>query len=270
VVAIVTPEPRGVARPAVRYGVPILLGVTAAFGWWWSARMAADMRGTSQASNMRTDTIGTGAMAMTSGEFGVVAFLAAWLAMMVAMMLPAVTPVVKLFARAAVRGRVAPVPYFVTGYLAVWTALGVPAYIAWKWLETPLADRATWVGRMAGGAVGIAGIWQLTPLKARCLRHCRSPLSVFLRNGRRLERPGGAATMGARHGLYCLGCCWAMFALLVAIGTMNLAWMLLLTALIVSEKTFAHGEQIAKLAAVVFVALGLVLLASPSTLYRIT
>ena len=76
--------------------------------------------------------------------------------------------------------------------------------------------------------------------------------------------------MGATHGLFCVGCCWAMFALLVAIGTMNIGWMLLLTALIVTEKTFRHGERVAMVAGAGFVIVGLVLLASPGSIETIT
>lgn len=76
--------------------------------------------------------------------------------------------------------------------------------------------------------------------------------------------------MGASHGFFCIGCCWAMFALLVAIGTMNIAWMLVLTALIVTEKTSRHGERVAMVAGAAFVVLGTVLLASPGTIDTIT
>ena len=249
----------GSGRPAVRYGVPLVLGLGALIGWWWSGRSAHDM-GTSV---MRDGMAGGSPM-------GLAAFLVAWLAMMTAMMLPAITPVVKLYARASTQGRVAPLPFFVGGYLAVWTVLGVPAYFAWRWLDVPLSDGAAWAGRLAGGVLVGAGLWQLTPLKDICLRHCRSPMSFFLRHGRRLEQPVGAARMGAFHGLFCLGCCWAMFAILVAIGTMNIGWMLALTALIVAEKTFPRGNRIALAAGVVFVTLGVLLVASPATIARMT
>ena len=245
---------------AMRYVVPAALFACAALGWWWSVRMAGNMR----ASGMRAMDMSSGS-AMSAG-----AFLVAWMAMMAAMMFPAITPVVKLYARAAGQHRVAPLPYFVTGYLVVWMVLGVPAYFAWRSLETPLADGASWAGRVAGAVFVVAGVWQVTPLKDVCLSHCRSPLSFFMRYGGRIGRPLGAARMGAAHGLFCVGCCWAMFALLVAVGTMNIGWMLALTALIVVEKTFRHGEVAARAAGAIFIILGVLLLAAPSTIHALT
>ena len=247
-------------RPSVRYGVPLTLLAAAGFGWWWSARMADDMG---------ADAMGSMDMYAKSA-MNAAGFLVAWLAMMVAMMFPAVAPVVKLYARAAGQHRVAPLPYFVGGYLVIWMALGVPAYFAWRALELPLAEGADWVARLAGACFVAAGVWQLSPLKQLCLRHCRSPMSFFLRYGRRIEQPTGAARMGATHGLFCVGCCWAMFVLLVAIGTMNVGWMLILTALIVTEKSFRQGERVATVAGAAFVVLGVALLASPGTIESIT
>lgn len=247
-------------RRGVRYGVPVALMFAAGLGWWWSARMASDMRAG-----------GSGEMMMSKqSTVSVAGFMVAWLAMMAAMMLPAVTPVVKLYALAASRRRVAPLPYFVAGYLTVWLVLGVPAYVAWRALDMPLTEGAGWAARVAGGVFVAAGVWQLTPLKILCLRHCRSPMSFFLRYGGRLERPVQATRMGASHGLFCVGCCWAMFAVLVAVGTMNLGWMLILTALIATEKIFRRGERIAAWAGGVFVVLGAVLLAWPGTMDAVT
>ena len=256
VAELTSPGLRAVDRPVVRYGVPVVLLSAAALGWWWSVRMAQEMR----AGGM------SGMGMSTESAMNTVGFLVAWLAMMTAMMLPSMTPVVKLYALASGLRRVASLPYFVGGYLAVWLLLGVPAYFAWRALYMPLAEGTDWTGRLAGGAFVAAGVWQLSPLKELCLRHCRSPMSFFLRYGGRLDRPLGASRMGASHGLFCVGCCWAMFALLVAIGTMNLGWMLVLTALIVTEKTFRHGERVATVAGAALVVLGIVLLASPATI----
>ena len=212
----------------------------------------------------------SGMLMSAQSATGAAGFLLAWLAMMVAMMLPAMTPVVKLYALASNQRRVAPLSYFVGGYLVVWLLLGVPAYFAWRALQIPLAEGAEWVARLAGGALVAAGIWQLTPLKELCLRHCRSPMSFFLRYGGRIQRPFGASRMGATHGLFCIGCCWAMFIVLVAVGTMNIGWMLVLTALIVTEKLYRHGQRVATIAGVAFLILGTVLLASPGSINIIT
>ena len=198
------------------------------------------------------------------------AFLVAWVAMMSAMMFPAISPVVRLYARAAAAGRVAPLPAFVAGYIVVWTAVGLPGYLGWRVLMDPIAEGRAWVGRLAGIVLLVAALWQLTPLKSVCLRHCRSPLSFFLRFGRSVTRPVGALRMGAHHGLYCLGCCWALMAVLVAMGTMHVAWMAGLALLILAEKNVPSGERIALAAAAVFIILGVALLVHPSTLAAVT
>ena len=117
---------------------------------------------------------------------------------------------------------------------------------------------------------GHCGDIDLSGIKAICLRHCRSPLGFFLAAGNRLRRPLGALRMGATHAAYCIGCCWALFAVLVALGTMHLPWMVALTALIVAEKHHPRGERLATAGALAFAALGTALLLEPATLVRIT
>jgi predicted metal-binding membrane protein len=234
--------------------LPVALLGVAGVGWWWSARMADDMTG--------------GAMGMSDTmSFG--AFAVAWVAMMAAMMLPAVLPVVRLYARAAAQGRAAPLPFFVAGYLAVWSTMALPGYLGWRAFEMPLAEGRRWVGVLAGATLIAAALWQLTPMKASCLRHCRSPIGFFLRFGGRVSRPLGALRMGIAHGLFCLGCCWALFAVLVVVGTMNVLWMGVLTAFVLLEKNGARGE-IARGGALAFAALGIALIAQPSLLTHLT
>lgn len=243
------PRRRGIG---LRTATPAVLFVLAALGWWWSVRMAS-----------------MGAMA---GGHGVTIgpFLVAWVAMMGAMMFPAIAPVVTLYGRAAAAGRVAPLPFFVAGYLAVWTSVGVPAYWASLALMEPIASAEPWAARLAGVVLIGAAAWQLTPLKSMCLRHCRSPISFFLRFGATVTRPVGALRMGATHGLFCLGCCWALMAVLVALGTMNLAWMAVLALLILLEKNAPFGERIAQVAAVLFAVAGIAMLLDPRTLTTLT
>ena len=227
--------------------VPGVLVGLAACGWWWSARMADEM----------APGMGMGA-SMGRASMSLVAFVGGWVAMMGAMMFPAIVPVVLIFRRAAVRGQVAPMPVFVAGYLFVWSAIGVPAYFVWRALQSPIGDATPWAGRLAGAVFLAAAAYQVSPLKSVCLRHCRSPMSFFLRQRKNLRRPLSAATAGATHGLVCLGCCWALVAILVALGTMQLAWMVALAALIFIEKVTPIGERVAGLAAVAFSVLGLV------------
>lgn len=248
-----------VARPAERrtfVAVPVVLLGCAVVGWWWSQRAGADAGA------------GMEGVAMTSMSLG--AFVLAWVAMMTAMMLPAVIPVVRLYSLAAAQGRAAPTSFFTLGYLAVWSVVAGPAYLAWRALEEPLADGRPWVARVAGATFLAAALWQVTPLKAVCLRHCRSPLGFFMRSKIGIRSPLGALRMGAAHGGFCFGCCWAIFAVLVVLGTMNLTWMAALTVLIVLEKNAPRGEQIATAASVVLAGLGTWLVLEPSILTQLT
>jgi len=228
--------------------IPVVLLMVAAAGWWWSARMSdQDMS----------------SMALAS-------FALAWAAMMAAMMFPAIVPVVRLYGLAAARGRAAPLPFFVSGYLLVWTLVGIPAYAASQALMMPLMDGRPWAGRLAGAVMLVAATWQVTPLKDVCLRHCRTPLGFFMRLGTSVARAPGAVKAGALHGSICVGCCWALMAVLVTVGTMNLAWMAGLAGLIFLEKNAPHGERIARVVAGLLVVTGLVLLAHPASITALT
>jgi predicted metal-binding membrane protein len=244
----------GALRRDVRLMMVLLAG--AAVGWWWSVRMAADM-----------GSMGEPSMA---GTTSLAAYLGGWVAMMAAMMFPAVAPVVRLYAQAARRGTVAPVPVFVAGYLLVWSAIGAPAYLLWRALDEPLAMGEASAGRFAGAALVVAAAYQLTPLKQTCLRHCRSPMSVFSHARGDPARPSVAARIGALHGAYCLGCCWALMLILVAVGTMNLAWMAILASVIFVEKVLPRGDVFAVAVAVVAAGVGLWLLFDPSTVRTLT
>lgn len=249
------------SRLAVSHGsltrvwIPLALLATAAVGWWWSVRMADEMTGMGGMGEMGAMSLG--------------AFLVGWAAMMAAMMFPAVLPVAKLYGRAATAGRAAPVAFFAAGYLAVWSLTGLPAYFAWRALDTPLAEGQHWAARLAGAVLLVAAAWQVTPLKSICLRHCRSPMGFFLRFGGSIGRPLGALGMGVSHSGFCVGCCWALFAVLVAVGTMNIAWMVALTVLIVLERNAPGGEQIALAGAVALAVIGVALLLNPELFPRI-
>lgn len=248
-------------RFGLRVGLPAALVTAAVVGWWWSIRMAADMAGMDS---------GMGSMSMSDAAMGhsmsFAGFVVAWAAMMVAMMFPAISPVLRLYSLAAARQRVAPLPFFAAAYLIVWGAVAVPAYVAWRHLDAPIADGAAWAGRLAGAVFIAAAIWQLTPVKSMCLNHCRSPLSFFMQYGGGATRRFGAFRMGAAHGLFCLGCCWALMAVLVVLGTMSLVWMAILTGFIFAEKNAPRGERIAAAGAAAFALGGVALLLRPDLL----
>lgn len=194
---------------------------------------------------------------------GAAAFVAVWTVMMAAMMLPAAAPMILTFAQAqARRDRVVVVPtwIFVVGYLLVWLLVGLLVYplvqIGQDVVARPASMRpAEWAPLVLGGVLIVTGLYQFTPLKRLCLSHCRSPLAFVVLHWR--EGKGGALWMGVRHGLYCLGCCWALFGILVAAGVMNLAWMLLLTLLIFAEKVLPLGQRLSTIIGLLLVMVGL-------------
>lgn len=224
----------------------ILLGA-AGIGWWWSMAGAAAVR----SDSMQMDA---------SSAISLAAFLIAWVAMMAAMMLPPVLPVVRRYAHAAA-GRAGPAIVFVTGYLALWAAVGVPAYLASVRLN-PMVHTCPWVGRVAGAVAVLAGLHQLTPFKAMCLRHCRWPISAPRGSGH-VNRVAGAFIAGGRYGVYCLGSCWMLMLLLIALGTMQLAWMMALAAVIWLEKATPFGDRLRRVTGAVLVLLGVALLVHP-------
>jgi predicted metal-binding membrane protein len=208
---------------------------------------------------------------------GLTSFLGIWLTMMAAMMLPSVAPMVLTFARIhaqrTVRGQPDAVPtwVFVAGYFAVWTAYGLVAYgfffIAREWGSSFL----DWEGNgpyLAGGAIAAAGLYELTRAKDVCLRHCRSPLHFLAHSWR--EGRIGALRLGVVHGSYCVGCCFGLFVILFAVGVMSLAWMALIAAVIFIEKALPFGERAARVFAVGFILLGLLVAADPSAVPGLT
>jgi len=193
---------------------------------------------------------------------GATSFVALWTVMMAAMMLPAAAPMIVIFDSAQARGGEATVPtwIFVAGYLLIWMLAGIIVYAAVQTgsdIATELAplNRAQWAPLILGATLVAAGLYQFTRIKRICLTRCRSPfafLTFYWRNGRL-----GAFQMGLRHGAYCLGCCWALFAVLVAAGIMSIAWMLLLTLVVFVEKVLPYGQRSASLIGLALVALGL-------------
>ena len=143
-------------------------------------------------------------------------FLGVWLVMMAAMMFPSVAPTVALYSQMTKkRSPVAPL-VFVCGYLLTWTAAGLLAFGDLRTRRSPLRRRLAWdrAGRwVAGGILVVAAVYELTPLKTVCLRHCRSPLGFLLGSWR--DGLSGALQMGAKHGAWCVGCCWALMAVAV-------------------------------------------------------
>jgi predicted metal-binding membrane protein len=190
-----------------------------------------------------------------------------WAVMMVAMMLPTTIPVVMLVATVDRRRLdrshpVARTGAFVMGYLAVWIAYGAVAASVQGGLHAAalLSPAMVSTSRLLGGAILIAaGIYQWTPLKRACLTSCRSPLTFVMTEWR--EGSMGAWIMGLRHGLYCVGCCWVLMALLFVAGVMNLAWVAVISAFVLVEKIVPRGDRIGQAAGLALVAAGVLVIA---------
>jgi predicted metal-binding membrane protein len=178
-------------------------------------------------------------------------FLLLWVVMMAAMMLPSVAPVASMYLtvlrnRANGPAPAARVAALVAGYLLAWTGFGVVAFgISWALGKLAPMDMSMAPSRLAVWSAAItlavAGLYQFTPLKARCLRHCRSPLGFLLHFGNYSGRLKDLQ-VGAYHGGYCVGCCWSLMVVLVAVGVMNMAWMAGLTAVVFLEKVWRSGK----------------------------
>lgn len=206
----------------------------------------------------------TGASVWT-GQYAAIVFFMWWI-MMLGMMLPSATPILLLFARMMRKEREKGAPYvstgvFALGYVVMWAAFSVVASAAqWGLQLTGLVSKMmVGTSTVFGAALLIAaGFWQLTPLKQACLKHCRSPvgfLSSHWRSGR-----AGALTMGLAHGVYCLGCCWFLMALLFYGGVMSLYWIIGLALYVLLEKLLPAKARISALTGVALIAWGTLLL----------
>jgi predicted metal-binding membrane protein len=237
-------------RPVATTIVAALLGCAAA-AWLFTDQQAASMSG-------------MGGMAM----LGAGLFLGIWVVMMVAMMFPSVAPMVLVHAR-IVRSRgegALPTVSFVLGYLVVWTAAGLVPLAAIQLLGTSIASPLSgWLPRLGGAVVLLAGAYQLTPLKNACLRACRSPLGFVMSHNFGGGSPA-AARAGMLHGLFCLGCCWALMAVLVVLGLMNLAWMAVFAVVFFLEKNWRHGVMLARVVGAACIVIGAAVLVRPDVL----
>src|SRR6476469_4876129 len=191
-------------------------------------------------------------------------FLGVWVVMMAAMMFPSVAPTVALYARMARRATPVGPLLFAAGYLVTWVIPGLVGYALFAIGRASFPTQLSWHhgGRwLAGGTLVVAAVFELTPLKDVCLGKCRSPLGFLIgawRDGLR-----GAFAMGAKHGAWCVGCCWALMASLFALGVMSIAWMAFVAGLIAAEKTLPWGRAVTYGTAAILLVLGVLLVAAP-------
>ncbi|CAN5879072.1 DUF2182 domain-containing protein [soil metagenome] len=229
------------------------LAVITALSWAYVASLASDM-------NMGTEMAMPRMQAWGVADFALMFVM--WAVMMVAMMMPSAAPMILMFAginRRRRKQRVSYVPtsVFLLGYLVVWAAFSVLATAAQWGLHTAslLSPMMASTNPILGGVLLLsAGIYQWTPLKHACLRHCRSPLGFVLNEWR--EGRWGAFLMGLKHGGYCTGCCWSLMALLFVAGVMNLLWVAAIAGFILLEKVAPGGHWAGRSAGVMLVGWG--------------
>lgn len=198
--------------------------------------------------------------------------LAMWWVMMIAMMVPSAAPAILVYARvlrhAQAQGEsaaaVAPVAWFVAGYLVAWLGFSIAAVLVQRGLERLglMHMMMMWsLDLSLSGAILIAvGLYQLSPFKQRCLSHCRMPAEYLARHWR--PGIGGALRLGAAHGLYCLGCCVMLMALLLVGGIMNLFWIAGIALLVLAEKLVPGGRHLARVTGAALLAAGVYVLAA--------
>jgi len=234
----------------------------AAVAWWSIVDQAADMA--DMASGL--GAIGT---AMMPFDMSAATFMAMWATMMVAMMFPTVAPIVLLH-RMVSRRRgegVLPTVAFGAGYLVVWTAAGVvplAVLVAFR----NLAHDTGWIAPLGGAVLVVCGAYQFTRWKVACQRACRSPMSFLMTH--HFGGVVGALRTGATHGAYCLGCCWALMAVLFVVGLMNLVWMAGIAVVFLAEKNWRHGVALTKVVGTSLVIFGLAVVVHPALLGSVT
>jgi len=231
--------------------------IVSALAWAYTAREAWEMEETHAGMDM------TGMLMTAWTPRDALLMFLMWTVMMVAMMTPSVAPVVLIY---GLHSRIlkqdnrpyAPASAFLAGYLLAWTGFSILATAAQWGLQKAalLSMMMEPVSKVLPGIVLlVAGIYQWTPLKHACLRHCRGSITALVEHWK--PGIGGALSMGIRHGAYCTACCWCLMALLFAVGVMNLLWVAALTIFVLAEKAAPRGDILARVAGILLAGAGL-------------
>ncbi len=247
--------------------------VLVVLAWAYVLWLAADMQmGGMDMTGYRTIPAGMGMMMPAAAPWQRIEFafvFVMWAVMMVGMMTPSVAPMILIYARvgrqaAAQRQPVAASAWFAGGYLLIWVAFALIATIVqWSieragWLNS---DMVVTSGILGGLILIAAGLYQWTPIKDACLQQCQSPLQFIQRNGGFRAEPFGSLALGARHGAYCVGCCWVLMALLFVVGVMNVLWIALIMIFVLLEKIIPAGRLVSRIAGIGFIVAGVWLIA---------
>jgi predicted metal-binding membrane protein len=241
----------------------VLAGLTgvAALAWVYILYLARSMSAMDMGSMPMAMDMSTPQMVSWTALDFVLTFMM-WAVMMVAMMVPSAAPMILVFATVSRRQRAQHRPFvptgvFLLGYITVWSGFAVAATVAQWGLHTVALLSPTMVSTspVFGGALLIAaGLFQWSPLKHRCLTHCRGPLGFLMAEWR--EGTKGVFAMGLRHGMFCLGCCWALMTLLLVLGVMNLLWIAVLAGFVLVEKVAPAGQWVSRVTGVLLVGWG--------------
>lgn len=225
------------------------LVATGAIAWAYMIHLASTMLSGPQMSMGMSGDMDMYMPTLQPWQFGdILLTFIMWAVMMIAMMTPSATPVTLMLARVdrqrhAGRSPLSTTSLFLSGYLSVWIAFSAVATVVQLGLHSAalLSSEMTTATPLVGGTLLVlAGAYQFTPLKRSCLSHCRTPLGFLMTEWR--DGAGGAFIMGTRHGIYCVGCCWLLMALLFVAGVMNLLWVAVIAAFVLAEKVVPAGE----------------------------
>jgi predicted metal-binding membrane protein len=248
--------------------VATCLSALVVLAWGYMLWLAADMQmGGMDMTGFRMIPAGQGWMMPATAPWQPIEFayvFAMWTIMMIGMMTPSVAPMILIYARVGRQAVISGHPFaasgwFASGYLIAWAGFSLAATSAQWALEraallTPMMASASNV--LSGTVLIAAGIYQWTPLKESCLSYCQAPIVFIMRHGGFRGDPSGALTLGLRHGIYCVGCCWALMVLLFVGGIMNLFWIAALAILVLLEKVLPSGRIIPRLAGGLLVLVG--------------
>jgi predicted metal-binding membrane protein len=248
--------------------VAACLVVLILLAWAYIVWLADDMEmGGMDMTGFRMIPAGKGLMMPVDAPWHTIEFafvFVMWAVMMVGMMTPSVAPLILLYARvgrqaAALHQPFATSAFLAGGYLSAWIVFSFAATIAqWAverqgWLTPAMSSASNTFG---GLTLIAAGLYQWTPLKDACLRQCQFPLQFIQRHGGFRADAIGSLKLGARHGVYCIGCCWMLMTLLFLGGVMNVFWIALISIFVLTEKVVPVGRLISRLAGTLFLAVG--------------
>jgi predicted metal-binding membrane protein len=252
------------------------LGVIAALAWAYVLWLAADMD--MDGVNMRGFRMvpsGMRMMAPAAAPWSAVEFafvFVMWVVMMVGMMAPSAAPVVLMYVRVGRQGKIAGKPlaatgWFAAGYFLAWAGFSLAAtLVQWVLEREALLDARMASATILLGAIVLiaAGIYQWTPIKNACLVQCQTPFRFLMSHGGFRSNILGCLRLGLLHGVYCVGCCWVLMALLFVVGVMNVLWIALLALLVLLEKLTPWGQSVARIAGAVCIVAGAWMVLSPS------